>query len=332
MPPCARCSDSNRPRSPRLRSTPRSCPIRARARRAPPRCLRVRRLPDRSAALRRRPLHAHAAARAGPPDRGARRGRRPRRRTAGASATARASRGSRAPADLRPPALGAARTSAASRDLHGLGSGRRLSRRRPLVRADFALRLPERSATSMPRRSCAAASSATARCERAGIRRGRACASASSASAPRRSSRSKLARHWGCRVFVCTRREGGAGPRARARRGVGGRLPTTRRPSRSTRRSRSRPWGRGRRRAAALDRGATVAINAIHLDRIPEFPYAALVGALIRSVANFTRQDAASSSIWPPRSRSSPASNASLSRRRTARSLESERGRRTGRP
>ena len=44
----------------------------------------------------------------------------------------------------------------------------------------------------------------------------------------------------------------------------------------------------------ALDRGATVAINAIHLDRIPEFPYELLWWErAIRSVANVTRADAA---------------------------------------
>jgi propanol-preferring alcohol dehydrogenase len=43
-----------------------------------------------------------------------------------------------------------------------------------------------------------------------------------------------------------------------------------------------------------LDRGGIVAVNAIHLDRIPEFPYEPLwLERQIRSVANFTRQDAA---------------------------------------
>ena len=43
----------------------------------------------------------------------------------------------------------------------------------------------------------------------------------------------------------------------------------------------------------ALDRGGVVAINAIHLDRIPEFPYDLLWWERqIRSVANFTRRDA----------------------------------------
>ncbi len=44
----------------------------------------------------------------------------------------------------------------------------------------------------------------------------------------------------------------------------------------------------------AVDRGGTVAINAIHLDRIPEFPYELLWWERsVRSVANFTRDDAA---------------------------------------
>lgn len=43
----------------------------------------------------------------------------------------------------------------------------------------------------------------------------------------------------------------------------------------------------------ALDRGGAVVVNAIHLDRIPEFPYDLLWWERqIRSVANFTRQDA----------------------------------------
>jgi propanol-preferring alcohol dehydrogenase len=44
----------------------------------------------------------------------------------------------------------------------------------------------------------------------------------------------------------------------------------------------------------AVDRGGTVAINAIHLDRIPEFDYDLLWGERqLRSVANYTRSDAA---------------------------------------
>ncbi len=43
----------------------------------------------------------------------------------------------------------------------------------------------------------------------------------------------------------------------------------------------------------AVDRGGTVAVNAIHLDRIPEFDYDLLWGERsLRSVANVTRRDA----------------------------------------
>ncbi len=43
----------------------------------------------------------------------------------------------------------------------------------------------------------------------------------------------------------------------------------------------------------AVERGGTVAINAIHLDRVPAFPYEWLwLERSIRSVANFTRRDA----------------------------------------
>ncbi len=43
----------------------------------------------------------------------------------------------------------------------------------------------------------------------------------------------------------------------------------------------------------AVDRGGTVVINAIHLDRVPEFSYDLLwLERSIRSVANFTRADA----------------------------------------
>jgi alcohol dehydrogenase, propanol-preferring len=45
---------------------------------------------------------------------------------------------------------------------------------------------------------------------------------------------------------------------------------------------------------AAVDRGGTVAVNAIHLDRLPEMPYEALWWERsLRSVANVTRADAA---------------------------------------
>ena len=44
---------------------------------------------------------------------------------------------------------------------------------------------------------------------------------------------------------------------------------------------------------AAVDRGGIVAVNAIHLDRIPQFDYDLLWGERsLRSVANVTRADA----------------------------------------
>lgn len=103
----------------------------------------------------------------------------------------------------------------------------------------------------------------------------------------------QVARHWGCRVFVATR---SARERDRARElgaewtGDYGEMPpepldaaVTFAPSGDVVRSALR----------ALDRGGTVAINAIHLDRLPEIPYEELWWERsIRSVANCTRQDA----------------------------------------
>src|SRR5580658_7615447 len=105
----------------------------------------------------------------------------------------------------------------------------------------------------------------------------------------------QVARHWGCRVFVCTR-----SPRERERA-----------------RELGAEWTGGYDDAPpelldaavtfapagdvvvsalkALDRGGTVAVNAIHLDRIPEIAYADLWWERsLRSVANFTRDDASS--------------------------------------
>ncbi len=103
----------------------------------------------------------------------------------------------------------------------------------------------------------------------------------------------QVANHWGCEVFVATR-----SPRDQQRaRDLGA------------------AWAGGTDDAPpspldaavtfapadevvvaalkALDRGGTVAVNAIHLDRIPEFAYEHLWWERsLRSVANFTRQDA----------------------------------------
>ncbi|WP_394827099.1 zinc-binding alcohol dehydrogenase family protein [Pendulispora albinea] len=103
----------------------------------------------------------------------------------------------------------------------------------------------------------------------------------------------QVAVHWGCEVFVCTRN-----PEERARA-----------------RSLGAVWAGGYDAAPpaaldaaitfapsgdvvvaalrALDRGGVVAINAIHLDRVPTFSYEHLWWERsVRSVANFTRDDA----------------------------------------
>jgi propanol-preferring alcohol dehydrogenase len=103
----------------------------------------------------------------------------------------------------------------------------------------------------------------------------------------------QVAVHWGCEVYVATRSKS---EQERARR-LGA------------------VWAGGYEDAApvpldaaitfapagdvviaalrALDRGGVVAVNAIHLDRVPEFDYDWLwLERQIRSVANFTRRDA----------------------------------------
>jgi propanol-preferring alcohol dehydrogenase len=103
----------------------------------------------------------------------------------------------------------------------------------------------------------------------------------------------QVARHWGCEVFVFTRSEA----------------------HRALARSLGAAWAGGLEDAAPaavdrgvvfapsgevmvgalghLRRGGTLAVNAIHLDRIPEFPYDRLYWErTVRSVANATRRDA----------------------------------------
>ena len=103
----------------------------------------------------------------------------------------------------------------------------------------------------------------------------------------------QVARHWGCRVFVVTRSKT---EQERARRlgaewtgGLGERPPEPLDAAITF-----APSGDVVRAALqAVDRGATVAINAIHLDRMPEFPYEELWWERrLASVANFTRRDA----------------------------------------
>ena len=103
----------------------------------------------------------------------------------------------------------------------------------------------------------------------------------------------QVARHWGCRVFVATR---SSHEQARARalgaEWAGGYDDPPPEPLDAA--ITFAPSGDVVRAALrAVDRGATVAINAIHLDRLPEIPYQELWWERrIASVANFTRQDA----------------------------------------
>jgi len=103
----------------------------------------------------------------------------------------------------------------------------------------------------------------------------------------------QVARHRRCRVFVATR---SAAERERAlslgAEWVGG--TNDRPPEPLDAAITFAPSGDVVRAALrAVDRGATVAINAIHLDRLPEMPYEELWWERrIASVANFTRADA----------------------------------------
>ena len=104
----------------------------------------------------------------------------------------------------------------------------------------------------------------------------------------------QIARHWGCRIFVATR---SPSEQERARslgaEWTGGTGDTPPEPLDAA--ITFAPSGDVVRAALrACDRGATVAINAIHLDRLPEMPYEELWWERrLASVANFTRADAA---------------------------------------
>jgi propanol-preferring alcohol dehydrogenase len=103
----------------------------------------------------------------------------------------------------------------------------------------------------------------------------------------------QVARHWGCEVYVCTRSD-----RERARATslgaawTGGYADAPPAPLDAA--ITFAPSGDVVVAALrALGRGGTVAINAIHLDRVPELAYEHLWWErTIRSVANFTRADA----------------------------------------
>jgi propanol-preferring alcohol dehydrogenase len=103
----------------------------------------------------------------------------------------------------------------------------------------------------------------------------------------------QVARHCGCRVFVCTRSKSEqARALALGAEWAGNYDDAPPEPLDAA--ITFAPSGDVVRAALrALDRGGTVAINAIHLDRLPEFPYEELWWERsLASVANFTRDDA----------------------------------------
>lgn len=103
----------------------------------------------------------------------------------------------------------------------------------------------------------------------------------------------QVARHWGCRVFVCTRSPAEQ-ERAKALGAEWTGAYDASPPEPLDAAVTFAPAGSVVVAALrALDRGGAVAINAIHLDCIPELSYADLWWERsLRSVANFTRQDA----------------------------------------
>jgi alcohol dehydrogenase, propanol-preferring len=103
----------------------------------------------------------------------------------------------------------------------------------------------------------------------------------------------QVARHWGCEVYVCTRSEREQA-RALSLGAVWAGGYDTPCPEPLDAAVTFAPVGWVVTRALAnLDRGATVAVNAIHLDEIPAFDYADLWWERsIASVANVTRADA----------------------------------------
>ena len=99
-------------------------------------------------------------------------------------------------------------------------------------------------------------------------------------------------RHWGCPVYVVTRGES----RRRLAESLGATWVGSERPPVALDRAITfAPSGDVVVAAlASLRKGGVVAINAIHLDRMPQFDYDSLLWGerQIRSVANMTRQDA----------------------------------------
>jgi alcohol dehydrogenase, propanol-preferring len=162
---------------------------------------------------------------------------------------------------------------------------------RVIVRADFALRVPEAlSDAALAPLLCGGVIGYRA-LKRSGVRPGQNLGLYGFGASARLAM--QVARHWGCKVFVVTRGE--RDRKAALAQGavwVGGtdELPPEPLQAAVT----FAPAGQVVLSALrALDRGGTVAINAIHLDGMPAFPYDDLWWERsIASVANYTREDA----------------------------------------
>ena len=159
-----------------------------------------------------------------------------------------------------------------------------------VVRADFALRLPDGPPVDLAPLLCGGVIGYRA-LKRSGIQPGQRLglygfgASASLAI--------QVARSWGCEIYVATRAErDGARALEMGATWVGG--ATERPPEPLHAAVTFAPVGSVVIAALqALDRGGTVAVNAIHLDQIPAFNYDDLWWERsITSVANVTRRDA----------------------------------------
>jgi propanol-preferring alcohol dehydrogenase len=103
----------------------------------------------------------------------------------------------------------------------------------------------------------------------------------------------QVAVHWGCRVFVCTR-SGSERRRALALGAIWAGGYDDPPPERLDAAITFAPAGDVVVAALrSVERGGTVAVNAIHLDRVPQFSYDLLWWErCVRSVANVTRRDA----------------------------------------
>ncbi len=159
------------------------------------------------------------------------------------------------------------------------------------VRADYALALPERFSDLEAAPLLCGGIIGYRALKRSGVRPGQRLglfgfgASASLAI--------QIARHWGCEVFVATR-SAREQERARALGASWTGDYDKQMPAPLDAAVTFAPAGAVVVAALrSLGRGGTVAINAIHLDRVPEFPYEALWWERgLVSVANFTRDDA----------------------------------------